>query len=94
MTFIPQEDKDVHEARQRARQLYEQGLALDAIARSVKTSVMSVLRWRRKQNEDEQQNENRLPSERDARRALGTLEGDTAAAVRSSETLARTPMAG
>jgi len=47
MTLIPQEDKDVHGARQRARQLYEQGSALDAIARSVKTSVMSVLRWRR-----------------------------------------------
>ena len=47
MTMIPQEDKDVHEARQRARQLYEQGSALDAIARSVKTPVMSVLRWRR-----------------------------------------------
>jgi len=47
MTMIPQEDMDVHGARQRARQLYEQGSALDAIARSVKTPVMSVLRWHR-----------------------------------------------
>jgi hypothetical protein len=70
MTLIPQEDKDVHEARQRARQLYEQGLALDAIARSVKTSVMSVLPWRG--NEDEGEDEGEAEQEPNDRNPLAS----------------------
>jgi hypothetical protein len=77
MTLIPQEDKDVHEARQRARQLYEQGSALDAIARSVKTSVMSVLPWRGNEDEGEAEQEpndrNPLASARDRGCAAAVL---------------------
>jgi len=47
MTLLPQDS-----VRATARELYEQGLALDAIARSVKTSVVTLLRWRR---DDEKQ---------------------------------------
>ena len=42
MAFSPQDN-----VRATARELYEDGLALDAIARTVEVSVMSVLRWRR-----------------------------------------------
>jgi hypothetical protein len=101
MTLIPQEDKDAREARTRARRLHEQGSALHAIARSVKTSVMSVLPWRGDEDEDENEDEhgherdkrNPLASARDRGRRAAALEPGGMTAVRPSKMSARTPMA-
>ena len=108
MTLIPQEDKDAREARTRARRVHEQGSALHAIARSVKTSVMSVLRWRGdepparrsgamapREGGDEQEPDKRNPlaSARDRGRRAAVLEPGGMTAVRSPKTSARTPVA-